>query len=80
MTPDPEEVTLWRNYEEGKVGIRLGNDAVRLLTPEAARDTADLLEQELEDGEFSEIPEEDLGSTRGMIDDLRQFADEVEQA
>lgn len=75
---DPHEVTIWRDYEQGKVGVQMGQDEPRFLEPEVARDTADLLEQELADGEFSQIPEVDLGDTRDMIDDLREFADDVE--
>lgn len=75
---DPDEISLRPDYDRGRVGVKMGERSERLLPPEAARDTADLLEAELERGQFAHLEESELRDTRDVISDLRQLADDVE--
>lgn len=70
MSDDHAEWRLWRNYRKGMVGVQTG-DQRRLVSPEAARNLADAIEERFDD----QLDEFD---TREILNDLRKFADEVE--
>lgn len=83
MNGEPEgwaELSLWRNYRAGAVGIETPGRGRHLLEPERARAMADDLEAALDGGEWADISEQGERETRRMIDDLRRFADDVEGA
>lgn len=63
---------LWNNYEDGKVGLRIGPMETE-MTPEQARKKADALEAEFGGTDVGEDDE-----TQQFISDLRERADAVE--
>jgi len=67
-----EAMQLWNNYEDEKVGLRLGAMETE-MTPDEARDKADRLEGEFRGTEAGEDDE-----TQQFISDLRERADAVE--
>lgn len=71
---DREKMSLWCNYEEGKVGIRV-QGMEKLMDPDEARERADGLEERFSGTEAGEDPE-----TKRFIEDLRERADQVESA
>lgn len=74
MTDEPfTEMSLWRNYKQGRVGFQIEGRHRLLLTPNQARQKAALLEMNLE-----QLPEDQRDQGREIISDMRQFADDVE--
>lgn len=68
------EMHLWRDYERGAVGIETASGARKLLPPDEARKMADALERR-----FAKEIAADERDSQAFLDDLRKFADEVEQ-
>jgi len=66
------KMVLWNNYEDEKVGLRLGAMETE-MTPDEARDKADRLE-----GEFRGTEAGLDSETQRFISDLRERADAVE--
>lgn len=69
---DREKMSLWCDYERGKVGIQVGS-LKKLLDPSEARAHADEMEVEFDGTDVLEDPE-----TQAFISGLRERADEVE--
>ena len=65
-------MSLWNNYEDGKVGLEVRGMRVE-FTPEQARSHADELERKFGGGEDGLDPE-----TEQFVSDLRERADAVE--
>lgn len=63
---------LWNNYEDGKVGLKIGPIETE-MTPKQARKKADALEAEFGGTDVGEDDE-----TQQFISDLRERADAVE--
>jgi len=67
-----EAMQLWNNYEDEKVGLKIGAMETE-LTPKQARKKADQLEAEFGGTDVGEDDE-----TQQFISDLRERADAVE--
>lgn len=77
MPPADKEVSIWRNYDVGAVGVAAGGAPPRMLPPDEARELANSMELLPEQ---KELPPRDRAQTERMARDLRRFADDVEGA
>ena len=60
------EISLWRNYDQQKVGVETAEMGRQLLHPDKARDMADALQDEFGD------------DAAELVEDMRRFADDVD--